>query len=111
MTKHSAFRYFKPGPGFLDYLAWVCGLGIKSHGPRIVKHPPTSAFTVTCAQLALDDFARAAVLGPAAGVTVPNRNGSAAIGASGPPYRRAPRLGPRPFSVRVVNSFGGNFVW
>ena len=34
MTKHSPFRYIKPGPGFLDYLAWVCGLGIKSHALR-----------------------------------------------------------------------------
>ena len=23
----------------------------------------------------------------------------------------APRLGPRAFSISVVNSFGGNFVW
>jgi hypothetical protein len=67
MTKHSPFCYIKPGPGFLDYLAWVCGLGIKSHGPRKVKHPPTSAFTVTCAQLALDGFARAVVRGSTAG--------------------------------------------
>ena len=29
----------------------------------------------------------------------------------GTPYRRALRLGPRPFSFSVVNSFGGNFVW
>ena len=28
-----------------------------------------------------------------------------------PPYPRAPRLGPRAFSISVVNSFGGNFVW
>ena len=25
-------------------------------------------------------------------------------------YPRAPRLGPRPFSISLVNSFGGNFV-
>jgi hypothetical protein len=28
----------------------------------------------------------------------------------GPPYRRAPRLGPRPVSNSLVNSFGDNFV-
>jgi hypothetical protein len=28
----------------------------------------------------------------------------------GPPYPRAPRLGPRPYSISLVNSFGGNFV-
>jgi hypothetical protein len=27
------------------------------------------------------------------------------------PHHRSPRLGPRPFSISVVNSFGGNFVW
>ena len=27
------------------------------------------------------------------------------------PYPRAPRLGPRAFSISLVNSFGGNFVW
>ena len=32
-------------------------------------------------------------------------------GASGPPYPRAPRLGPRAFSTSLVNSFGDNFVW
>ena len=41
---------------------------------------------------------------------MPNRYGSAEIGASGPPYRRAPRLGPRAFGISVVNSFWGNFV-
>ena len=45
------------------------------------------------------------------GVTVSNHYGSAAIGASGSPNHRALRLGPRPFSISVVNSFGGNFVW
>ena len=28
-----------------------------------------------------------------------------------PPNPRAPRLGPRAFSISLVNSFGGNFVW
>ena len=46
-----------------------------------------------------------------AGVTLPNRYGSAEIGASGSPNPRAPRLGPRAFSIGPVNSFGGNFVW
>jgi hypothetical protein len=27
-----------------------------------------------------------------------------------PPNPRAPRLGPRAFSISLVNSFGGNFV-
>ena len=27
-----------------------------------------------------------------------------------PPYLGAPRLGPRPFSISLVNSFGDNFV-
>ena len=29
---------------------------------------------------------------------------------TGAPYHRAPRLGPRAFSISLVNSFGGNFV-
>ena len=35
------------------------------------------------------------------------------IEAYGPPHpcSRAPRLGPRAFSISVVNSFGDNFVW
>ena len=45
------------------------------------------------------------------GVTVSNHYGSAAIGASGPPNHRAPRLGHRAFSVSVVNSFRLGFVW
>ena len=45
------------------------------------------------------------------GVTVSNHYGSAAIGASGPPNHRAPRLGPRASSISLVNSFGDNFVW
>ena len=28
-----------------------------------------------------------------------------------PPHPRAPRLGPRAFSIGLVNSFEGNFVW
>ena len=32
-------------------------------------------------------------------------------GRRGPPYRRAPRLGPRPFTISDVNSFRGSFVW
>ena len=32
MTKHSPFRYFKPGPGFLNHLAQARGPGTKSHG-------------------------------------------------------------------------------
>ena len=36
---------------------------------------------------------------------------SAAIGANGPPNPRASRLEPRPFSISLVNSFGGDFVW
>jgi hypothetical protein len=41
MTKNPASRYIKPGLGFLDHLAEAHGLGTKSHGPRIVEHPPT----------------------------------------------------------------------
>ena len=44
------------------------------------------------------------------GVTVPNRYSSPAGPRTGPPYHRAPRLGPRAFSISRVNSFGGNFV-
>ena len=29
----------------------------------------------------------------------------------GTPNHRALRLGPRAFSISLVNSFGGNFVW
>jgi hypothetical protein len=32
MTKHSPFCYMKPGPGFLDHLAWARGPGSKSLG-------------------------------------------------------------------------------
>jgi hypothetical protein len=32
MTKHSPFRYFKPGPGFLNHLAQARGPGTKSQG-------------------------------------------------------------------------------
>ena len=45
------------------------------------------------------------------GVTTANRYRADAFAAKGPPNRRAPRLGPRPFSISLVNSFGGNFVW
>ena len=29
----------------------------------------------------------------------------------GPPHPKAPRLGPRAFSISLVDSFGDNFVW
>ena len=45
------------------------------------------------------------------GVTVPNLCSRAAGPLTGAPNPRAPRLGPRAFSISVVNSFGGNFVW
>ena len=32
-------------------------------------------------------------------------------GMTGAPDPRAPRLGPRAFSISVVDSFGGGFVW
>ena len=41
---------------------------------------------------------------------MPNHYGSATIGASGSPNHRALRLGPRAFSISLVNSFGDNFV-
>ena len=44
------------------------------------------------------------------GVTAANHYGSKAVGAKGTPNGRAMRLGRRPFSVRVVDSFEGNFV-
>ena len=76
---------------------------------RTIEHAPTSCLwccldTVGVGWICLDR-------GPTAGVTVPNRYGSAAIGASGSPNPRAPRLGPRAFSISLVNSFGGNFVF
>ena len=49
--------------------------------------------------------------GAAAGVTAANPYSSPAGPWTGPPYPRAPRLGPRAFSISLVNSFGVNFVW
>ena len=49
--------------------------------------------------------------GSPAGVTVPNPYSLTAGPWTGAPYPRAPRLGPRAFSVSVVNSLGGGFVW
>jgi hypothetical protein len=74
-----------------------------------IEHAPTSCLwccldTVGVGWICLDR-------GPTAGVTVPNRYGSAAIGASGSPYPRAPRHGHRPFSIGLVNSSRGSFVW
>ena len=45
------------------------------------------------------------------GVTATNGYHWGTAGAEGAPYPRAPRRGPRPFSISVVNSFGGSFVW
>ena len=44
-------------------------------------------------------------------VTAANGCGSAALDAKGTPYHRPLRLGPRPFTVTAVNSFGGSFAW
>jgi hypothetical protein len=43
------------------------------------------------------------------GVTWPNPYSRAARPWTGPPYHKAPRLGPRAFSISVVNSLGGKF--
>ena len=48
--------------------------------------------------------------GAAAGVTAANPYSSPAGPWTGPPYPRAPRLGPRAFSVSVVNSLSWSFV-
>ena len=44
------------------------------------------------------------------GVTAPNGCGSAARGIGAHPRFRPPRLGPRPYTNSVANSFGGSFV-
>ena len=44
-------------------------------------------------------------------VTAPDSYSWAAGCKTGPLYFKAPRLGPRAFSISVVNLFGGNFVW
>ena len=44
-------------------------------------------------------------------VTAANSYSSKAVGAKGTPRFRPPRLGPWPFTISVVNLFGGNFVW
>ena len=49
--------------------------------------------------------------GSPAGVTVPNAFSRATGTRTGPPYHKAPRLRPRAFSISLVNSFGGSFVW
>ena len=73
MTKHPASRHFKPGPGLLDHRAQARGPGTKSQALDI-EHAPTSCLiALPRAQLALVGFARAAVRGPVAGVTVPDR--------------------------------------
>ena len=71
---------------------------------------PSPAFSVAAAQSALDGFARAAVRGSTAGVTVPNRYSSPAGPWTGGPYPRALRHGPRAFSISLVNSLGISFV-
>ena len=93
-------------------MAEVCVPNIKSRaagsplGQLDVFKPQKSSSMlspgVAWAQLELDDFARAAVLGPAVGVTVPNRY-SLAEGRLIAPNPRVPPLGPRAFSVSVVN--------
>jgi hypothetical protein len=73
MTKHSPFRYFKPGPGLLHGLAQARGPGTKSLstiGPLSMH--PRPAFSVARAELELDGFAWAVVRGVTVGVTVPD---------------------------------------
>ena len=64
------FRYFKPGPGFLDHLAETRGPGIEGRG-HWTSYCRTIA-GVAATQLALVSFAWVAVRGPTAGVTVPD---------------------------------------
>jgi hypothetical protein len=45
------------------------------------------------------------------GLLRPKVTVQSAVGAEGTPYYRAPRLGPRPFTISVLKSFGGDFVW
>ena len=44
-------------------------------------------------------------------VTAANGCGSAALDAKGTPYHRPLRLGPRPFTISVLKTLGGSFVW
>jgi len=57
MTKRSPFRYMKPGPGFLNHLAWARGPGAKGREQWTTHRRPISG--VTWAQSALVSFARA----------------------------------------------------
>ena len=75
-----------------------------------MDHAPSTYYHCHLCTVGAGCFARAAVRGPAVGVTVPNRY-SLAEGRQIAPYHRAPRLGPRAFNISVVNSFGGGFVW
>ena len=47
--------------------------------------------------------------GPMVGGSAMKHYGSNAIGAEGPSHK-VPRLGPRPFSISLLNSFGDNFA-
>ena len=68
--------------------------------------------SVAAAQLGLVSFARSAVRGPTAeGLLYPIHSVEPESPWTGPFYFRAPRLGPRAFSVGVVNSLRGSFVW
>ena len=113
MTKHSPFSHMKPGPGFLHHLALARGPGTKNQGSigQGSSHPRPS-FQRCQAQSALVSFARSAVRGPMAeGYCAQSLQIETAGPWTGAPYPRAPRLGPRAFSIGLVNSFGGNFVW
>jgi hypothetical protein len=44
-------------------------------------------------------------------VTVANGGGSAVVHTKGTPYLRPRTLDVRPYSIGMVNSFGGSFVW
>ena len=72
---------------------------------------PRLAYSVAATQLGLVSFARSAVLGPTQGLLCPIATVRAAGPWTGAPNHKAPRLGPRAFSISLENSFGGNFVW
>jgi hypothetical protein len=83
-------------------------------GPRIVV-PDAATATDRPSQIKApwphQLFPRCHQLPPCQGVTAANHYGPKAVGAKGGPCFRAPRLGPRPFTISVLKSFGVSFVW
>ena len=80
-------------------------------GSRFTIHQPQPADHLKSKRLGQITIRRGWMLPSCLGVTTANHYGSKAVGAKGTPCFRAGRLGSRPLTISVVNSFGGIFVW